>query len=81
MCLYFMKILTGTVCWSLLYPFFCMIILGFLNYLQEMLSQVKTICGTNTVARGTNKAKPTKSDTFRIQLTQLVQSLQSTNPW
>ncbi|XP_046440084.1 myosin-I heavy chain-like isoform X4 [Daphnia pulex] len=48
---------------------------------QESLTQSKAICGTNTVARGTNKAKPTKSDTFRIQLTQLVQSLQSTNPW
>lgn len=41
----------------------------------------RPVCGGNTVARGTNKAKPTKSDTFRIQLTQLVQSLQSTNPW
>jgi len=37
--------------------------------------------GTTTVLRGTNKAKPTKSDTFRVQLQSLVQSLQSTNPW
>jgi hypothetical protein len=34
-----------------------------------------------TVSRGTNKSKPTKSDTSSLQLQSLVDVLQSTNPW
>ncbi|KAK2710152.1 myosin-I heavy chain-like isoform X3 [Artemia franciscana] len=34
-----------------------------------------------TISRGTNKGKPTVADTFRIQLQNLIDSLQATNPW
>jgi len=69
-----------------------LLLLNFYIFFKDLLGKVTQLGadinrGDNSLSKGTakriltNKAKPTVSDAFRVQLQVLVEVLQSTNSW